>query len=66
MTREWFLFLKNLREEVKEEWAKSVFVGERSEETLQRNAAAIGQVDLIARLLEAKYEEITEVNYDNK
>jgi hypothetical protein len=66
MTKEWFQFLISLREEVKEGWATSIYVGATAEETLQRNAAAIGQVDLLSRLLEAKVSDIDEVNYDNK
>lgn len=58
MTKEWFQFLLKLREEIKEEWTSSAFVGETSSETLQRNAAAIGQVDLLARLMEATVEDV--------
>lgn len=62
-TQEWFKFLSALREEIKEEWADSVYVGAVGEETLQRNASAIGQVDLLKRLQEATVEEMTETTY---
>lgn len=65
-TQEWFKFLSALREEIKEEWADSVYVGASGDETLQRNAAAIGQSDLLKRLQEATVEEVTETNYGDK
>ena len=60
VTKEWFKFLKILEEEVKDNWAAGNYVGGTSEETLQRNAAALGQVDLLSRLLIATVEEIEE------
>lgn len=62
-TQEWFKFLTALREEIKEEWSSGVYVGAVGEETLQRNASAIGQVDLLKRLQEATVEEMTETTY---
>ena len=58
MTVEWFKFLDSLTKEIKSEWSDSVYVGATGDETLQRNASAIGQVSLIKRLLEAKVVEI--------
>jgi len=66
MTEEWFNFLNNLREQLKEEWANSVFVGGEGEITLQRNSAAIGQVDLLTRLLQATVEDVAETSYDKE
>lgn len=64
MTVEWFKFLKALREEVKEEWANSLYVGDGPDETLQRNSYALGQVKLLDALDKATVEEITEKNYE--
>jgi hypothetical protein len=63
---EWFKLLQSLKVEIQEDWANSLYVGETGDETLQRNAAALGQVNLISRLMQATVEEITEINYDNK
>lgn len=65
-TQEWFKFLSALRDEIKEEWSDSVYVGASGDETLQRNASAIGQADLLKRLQEATVEEITETTYGDK
>lgn len=48
------------------QWAASGFVGSTADETIQRNAHAIGAVDLISELLELTYEDFTESLYDNK
>ena len=66
MSVEWFSFLNSLKEEIKNDWTNSAFVGASADETLQRNAAAIGQADLLKRLLEASFVEIEETIYDNK
>lgn len=60
-TSEFFKFLKNLREYTKEEWAASAFTGSTSEETLQRNAAALGAIHVLNRLIEVEYEQIEEI-----
>jgi hypothetical protein len=65
-TKEWFDFLKSIREEVKDEWANSLYVGAFDSETLQRNAAALGEVNLIDRLLQAEYVEIEEQKVEYK
>jgi hypothetical protein len=65
-TKEWFDFLKNLREEIKEDWAQSRYVGEYDSLTCQMNAAALGQVRLIEKLLEAEYVEIEEQKVESK
>jgi len=61
---EWYKFLDSLKKELQEEWSKSIYVGETGDETLQRNAAAIGQVQLIDKLKEATVENVTEENYE--
>jgi len=43
-----------------------MFVGGEGEITLQRNAAAIGQVDLLTRLLQATVEDVEETSYDKE
>lgn len=49
-----------------EDWARSSFVGETGDETLQRNSAALGQVFILDKLQEVSLENIQEVNYDNR
>ncbi|MBT9146057.1 MAG: hypothetical protein DDT42_01936 [candidate division WS2 bacterium] len=66
MTVEWFKFLNSLKEEIKRDWANSLYVGASADETIQRNASAIGQVDLLSRLGEAKVEDVQETNADNR
>jgi hypothetical protein len=66
MTKEWFQFLSNLEVEILNNWAESVFVGETADETIQRNSAALGQVQLVRRLQQATYEEVEEIKDDNK
>ncbi len=41
-------------------------MGASADETIQRNASAIGQVDLLSRLGEAKVEDVQETNADNR
>lgn len=60
VTKEWFKFLIRTREQIKEEWANSAYVGEAVEESVQRNAAAIGQVKLLKLLEEVTFEDIEE------
>lgn len=59
-TSEFFQFLARLREEIKEDWAQSYYVGESDSETVQRNAAALGQVDLLGRLQYVTFESVEE------
>ncbi len=66
MTGEWFKFLTNLKEQLKEDWVNGVYVGSLGEETLQRNASAIGQADLLTRLLQATVEDVEETSYDKE
>jgi hypothetical protein len=66
MTKEWFQFLSNLEVEILNNWAESVYVGESLDETVQRNSAALGQIDLVRRLQQATYEQIEEIKDDNK
>lgn len=58
MTVEWFKFQGKLLEDIKNNWIESIYVGASVDETIQRNAAALGQADLLKRLLEADYMEI--------
>lgn len=55
-----------MEKQLKAEWADSVFTGATGDETLQRNAAAIGQVNLLSKLREVTLEEIENTIYDNK
>jgi hypothetical protein len=64
VTEEWFKFLDNLREELKEDWANSSFVGEVDTETLQRNSYHLGQAALLKRLKEATVVEMEELSYE--
>lgn len=66
MTKEYKQYLRSLQVQLKEEWAKSSFVGDSIDITIMRNAHAIGQVDVLEKLLETTYEEMVEVTYDNK
>lgn len=66
VTVEWFKFLASEKSKVKEEWANSIFVGDSIDLTIQRNAHALGQIDMLKRLEEATVEEIEEDMYDNR
>jgi hypothetical protein len=66
MTREWFRFLSDYQTNLKNQWSAGLFVGATMDETIQRNAHAIGAVDLINELTEITYEDFTESLYDNK
>lgn len=59
-TVEFFDYLKRLREITKEEWAQALFVGDTSDETTQRNSAALGQVKLLDVLVRTSQEDIEE------
>ena len=58
------MLLKNLQEQIKNDWANSLFVGELGEETLQRNASALGQAMVLEKLMTLTYEEMIETMYD--
>lgn len=58
--------MTNLKEELKESWANSSYVGELQEETIQRNAFALGQVDLLTRLIQADIDNVKGTNYDSE
>ena len=60
VTKEFFEFLNRSREKIKEEWALSIYTGASDVETLQRNAAAIGQVNLLKELVEIEFERLEE------
>lgn len=61
VTKEWYSFLEFLKKELQDDWANSVFTGSLEGETVQRNAFALGQVELLSRLLEISSEEILEM-----
>jgi hypothetical protein len=65
-TSEWFKYLKNLRELAKEDWADAAFVGAEESETLQRNAAALGEVKLLYKLINTEYEDLEEIKDELK
>ena len=60
VTKEWFKYLKLRREKVKEEWASSVYVGS-FDETVQRNAHALGEVELLQELYNLEFEDVLEI-----
>jgi hypothetical protein len=62
---EWFKFLKALKEELKDDWCNSVYVGQGDYETIQRNSYAIGQAKLLEALMEATVEDATEKIYES-
>jgi hypothetical protein len=66
MTVEWFKYLESLQKKLKDDWANSVFVGGTSDETVQRNAHAIGAVEILQVLNEVSFEEMEDTIYDNK
>jgi hypothetical protein len=55
-----FLFLENLRQLVKDEWANGTFTSSDIYGTLQLNSEAIGKARLLEDLLEMNYEWVTE------
>lgn len=65
-TKEWFKFLDLLIDKVTNEWKDKVYVGETSDETVQRNAFALGQVDVLSKLRDVTIEEMIEEMYDEK
>lgn len=60
-TKEFFDTLDRLRDNIKEEWANSIYTGPVGEETIQRNAAALGQVSLLRELREMSFEDFEEI-----
>lgn len=55
VTKEWFKYLKRLREDVKEAWSNGVFTGESSEATAQLNAKALGKIQMLSDLIESDF-----------
>lgn len=55
VTKEWFKYLRGLREDMKEAWSNGVFTGESSEATAQLNANALGKIQMLADLLESDF-----------
>lgn len=55
VTKEWFKYLKRLREDMKDAWSNGVFTGESSEATAQLNANALGKIQMLADLLESDF-----------
>jgi hypothetical protein len=66
VTLEYFKFLEAVKKEVKEDWSNSLFVGENSDETVQRNAHALGEIHTLNKLLQVTENEIVEVLYENR
>lgn len=64
VTREWFRYLRRLREDTKEAWSNGVFTGESSEATAQLNANALGKIQLLLDLIESDFL-ITEEETDD-
>lgn len=60
MTEQLFKNLRNRKRQIQIDWASSLYVGDTSDQTIQRNAAALGEVHAIEDLLELTFEEITE------
>lgn len=60
-TLEFFKFLDNLQDKIKDEWANSIYTGPEGDETLQRNAAALGQVSLLREIREMTFEDLEEI-----
>lgn len=65
-TVEFFKFLEALKREVMSDWADSHFVGESSDETVQRNSHALGEVFVLDKLIKVEEKDIVEVLYDNR
>jgi hypothetical protein len=55
-----FLFLKNLKELLKEEWANGTFTSEDVQGTIQLNSVALGKVHLLEDLFDLNYEWLIE------
>lgn len=66
MTVMWFKHLALRQEQLKSDWVLSAFTGDQPYDTLQRNAAAIGQANLLKELVELDFEEIEKIIYDTK
>lgn len=65
-TSEFFEYLKLRKEVVKEEWAEALYVGDVGEETLQRNAAALGEVKLLKEILSLDHATLEEMILEYK
>lgn len=55
VTKEWFKYLRRLREDIKEAWSNGVFTGESSEATAQLNASALGKIQMLSDLLDSDF-----------
>ena len=53
-------FLPRAKQALMEQWAAGQFQGEHRDEILTRNAAALGQIELIERLMEMDMKEFNE------
>ena len=60
------LHLQSLHKQLASDWSNSAFVGETADLTIQLNAHAIGQADLINKLLDTNLEEIENTIYENR
>ena len=60
VTQAWQQYLVNLRERGKEEWAQEGYLSENRDATLQRNAAGLARVQLLAALVDVDWAELME------
>jgi hypothetical protein len=60
VTQEMFKLLRAWRQALMEQWAVGVFQGETVEATALANASAIGEINLLTKLIEIDAEQIEE------
>ncbi len=61
ITKAFLRFLAGLREGHKERWANGEFTHQEHFGTAIANARAIGEADMLLRIIELEYEDIKEV-----
>lgn len=59
-TQKFKRLLAKWQENLKDQWASGAFVGEDKDSTLMANAAALGEVNLLKRIIELEYWQISE------
>lgn len=60
-TQEFFKILGQIDKSIQDDWAARVFLGATAEETAQRNNFALGQIDMVRKILATDFiEEISE------
>lgn len=57
-TIEFFASLQALRESIKEDWVSGMYTAATSDGTVQLNAKALGQVQIIDRIMETSFEDV--------